>query len=204
MKSKFLILIISSFLLLYMAGFASANLITNGTFDTDLSSWTLLGNNQWDSGWAHIGRPGPDGVSSINQEFALAGNNLHVSFDYIFFGGSSAPAGDVFTANFYGATTSGGPYTLTHALINETYPGGANTTLVQFDAMLTIPVAYSYALILFELDETPSTARVGTRVELDNVVVETAPIPEPATMLLLGTGLVGVAGAARRRKKNQA
>ena len=40
---------------------------------------------------------------------------------------------------------------------------------------------------------------------VDNISYETMqPIPEPTTMLLLGTGLAGVAGAARRKKKIQA
>ena len=48
-----------------------------------------------------------------------------------------------------------------------------------------------------EIDLDPS---VGTRFAIDNIQGRVVPVPEPGTLLLLATGAIGLAGAARRRR----
>lgn len=93
-----------------------------------------------------------------------------------------------FTASLSGTVTNNGGFLVATFNTPTTFTiNGVTYTLVNIDAQNRL---------FLDPTATGGITRISARIE-------GGPVPEPATMILLGTGLTGIAAAARRRRNKK-
>jgi len=182
-----------------------AELITNGNFENGLDGWVSYGVTV-DGGEAVLSDT-DDWYSYLSQEVFLDPGAFTLEFDFLNLISPEEPDNAfpdvVFVSLFY----SSEEYLLdlyAPSLFSDGYYNGHVTdSTVKIDWThysvtfkgFDIPVVLDFALYGKNYIPGDSEFRV------DNIAINSAPVPEPSTLMLMGAGIVGLAGASRKKMR---
>ena len=212
---KFLVFLFFAMFLVSMAGTArAAPLITNGTFQTgNLAPWVTTGSVQnasasvffelqgMDDRFALLGENLNNGTSSLSQTFtAPAANTFNVGFNWAFdFADIDVLNSDSFVSLL---DDSGTHFSITMQDIGTGFINVGTSHALFQDSFDVTGFLGGPVTIAFNLNESPGSTFSKAGIDNVSVVAGNPPVvPIPSTLLLFGSGLVGLIGWKRRTMK---